>query len=37
LVGFRAAYVFERLSRDLWPRFHLLDRARETMLRAYLR
>ncbi len=22
LVGFRAAYVFERLSRDLWPRFY---------------
>ena len=29
LVGFRAAYVFERLSRDLWPRFHSLDRARD--------
>jgi hypothetical protein len=29
LVGFRAAYVFERLSRDLWPRFYSLDRARD--------
>jgi hypothetical protein len=37
LVGFRAAYVFERLSRDLWPRFYPLDRAREPMLRAYAR
>jgi len=24
LVGFRAAYVFERLSRDLRPGFHVL-------------
>ena len=22
LVGFRAVYVFERLSRDLWPGFY---------------
>ena len=29
LVGFRAAYVFERLSRDLWPRFYPLDRDRD--------
>jgi hypothetical protein len=29
LVGFRSAYVFERLSRDLWPRFYPLDRARD--------
>jgi hypothetical protein len=29
LVGFRSAYVFERLSRDLWPRFYSLDRARD--------
>ncbi len=28
-VAFRAAYVFERLSRDLWPRFYSLDRARD--------
>ncbi len=35
LVGFRAAYVFEGLSRDLWPRFYPLDRAREAMLKAY--
>ena len=28
-VGFRTAYVFERLSRDLWPRFYSLDRARD--------
>ena len=37
LVGFRAAYVFERLSRDLWPRFYPLDRAREPTLRAHPR
>jgi hypothetical protein len=29
LVGFRAVYVFERLSRDLWPRFYPLDRVRD--------
>jgi hypothetical protein len=37
LVGFRSAYVFERLSRDLWPGFHAIDRAREPMLRAHPR
>jgi hypothetical protein len=36
LVGFRSAYVFERLSRDLWPRFYPLDRDRERVLRAAL-
>jgi hypothetical protein len=30
LVGFRNAYVFERLSRDLWPGFYALDGARES-------
>jgi hypothetical protein len=29
LIGFRPVYVFERLSRDLWPRFYSLDRARD--------
>ena len=29
LIGFRIVYVFERLSRDLWPRFYSLDRARD--------
>lgn len=29
LIGFRGVYVFERLSRDLWPRFYPLDRARD--------
>jgi len=29
LVGFRAVYVFERLSRDLWPRLYPLDPARD--------
>jgi N-terminal domain of anti-restriction factor ArdC len=24
-IGFRAVYVFERLSRDLWPGFYALD------------
>jgi hypothetical protein len=37
VVGFRSAYVFERLSRDLWPRFYPLDRDREPTLRAYPR
>jgi hypothetical protein len=37
LLGFRNAYVFERLSRDLWPRFYPLDRDREPTLRAYPR
>jgi N-terminal domain of anti-restriction factor ArdC len=37
LVGFRAAYVFERLSRDVWPRFYPLDGARGPILRAYRR
>ncbi|MGA2890194.1 MAG: ArdC family protein, partial [Terracidiphilus sp.] len=37
LIGFRAVYVFERLSRDLWPRFYPLVRVREPMLRAYPR
>jgi hypothetical protein len=25
LVGFRSGYVFEKLSRDLWPRLYALD------------
>lgn len=29
LIGFRAVYVFERLSRDLWPRFYALDVAHD--------
>jgi len=37
LIGFRAVYVFERLSRDLWPRLHALDGNHGSMLRAYLR
>jgi hypothetical protein len=37
LVGFRSAYVFERLSRDLRPRLYAPDGTREPMLRAYLR
>jgi len=28
LVGFRAVYVFDRLSRDLWPSLCALDRSR---------
>jgi N-terminal domain of anti-restriction factor ArdC len=28
LVGFRAVYVFERLSRELWPRLYPLDGTR---------
>jgi hypothetical protein len=30
LIGFRSVYVFERLSRDLWPRFYSLDQPRRT-------
>jgi hypothetical protein len=37
LVGFRSAYVFEKLSRDLWPRLYALDGTREPTLRAHLR
>jgi len=37
LIGFRVVYVFERLSRDLWPGFYPLDREREPMLRTYPR
>jgi hypothetical protein len=37
LVGFRAAHVFERLSRDLRSRLYAPDGTREPMLRAYLR
>jgi hypothetical protein len=37
LIGFRIVTVFERLSRDLWPRFYPLDRDREPTLRAYPR
>ncbi len=29
LVGFRAVYVFDRLSRDLWPSLCALDGFRE--------
>jgi len=28
LIGFRAVYVFERLSRDLWPSLSVPDRSR---------
>jgi len=28
LFGFRAVYVFDRLSRDLWPSLCALDRSR---------
>jgi hypothetical protein len=31
----RAAYVFERLSRDLWPRLYVLDVTRGTMYRPF--
>jgi hypothetical protein len=31
LYGFRAVYVFERLSRDLWPSLCVLDRSRRWM------
>ena len=31
LYGFRAVYVFERLSRDLWPSLCVLDRSRRYM------
>ena len=37
LIGFRAVYVFERLSRDLWPRFYQLVRVREATFGAYSR
>ena len=37
LVGFRAVYVFERLSRDLWPRFYPLDRDSEMTPKASCR
>ena len=30
LVGFRAVYVFDRLSRDLWPSLCALDVCRES-------
>jgi hypothetical protein len=30
LLGFRRVYVWERLSRDLWPGFYALDGARES-------
>jgi hypothetical protein len=30
LVGFRSAYAFERLSRDLWRGFYALDGTRES-------
>ena len=31
LYGFRAVYIFERLSRDLWPSLCALDRSRRWM------
>jgi len=37
LIGFRAVYVFERLSRDLWPGFHAIGGDSEPMLRAHPR
>jgi hypothetical protein len=37
LLGFRRVYVWERLSRDLWPRFRALDGDSEPMLRAHPR
>ena len=30
LYGFRAVYVFDRLSRDLWPSLCALDRSRQS-------
>jgi hypothetical protein len=33
LVGFRAAYVFDRLSRDLWPSLCALDVIRQCHFR----
>src|SRR5947209_9313086 len=33
LVGFRAVYVFDRLSRDLWPNLCALDRSRQCHFR----
>jgi hypothetical protein len=37
LVGFRSAYVFEKLSHDLWPRLYALDGTCEPTLRAHPR
>jgi hypothetical protein len=33
LVGFRSAYVFDRLSRDLWPSLCALDISRQCHFR----
>jgi N-terminal domain of anti-restriction factor ArdC len=33
LYGFRAVYVFDRLSRDLWPSLRVLDVFRESHFR----
>jgi hypothetical protein len=33
LVGFRAVYVFDRLSRDLWPSLCVLDGCRRWRFR----
>jgi Transcription elongation factor, GreA/GreB, C-term len=33
LYGFRAVYVFDRLSRDLWPSLCALDRSRQCHVR----
>jgi len=33
LFGFRAVYVFDRLSRDLWPSLCALDRCRQCHFR----
>jgi len=37
LVGFRAVYVFDRLSRDLWPSLCAPDGSRRCQLRKSLR
>jgi hypothetical protein len=37
LYGFRGVYVFDRLSRDLWPSLCALDVVRECQLRESLR
>jgi len=37
LIGFRAVYVFDRLSRDLWPSLCALDVCREYNFRKSLR